>query len=179
MELITERLELRPVCFDDKESIFEYRSDSVTNKYQGWIPRSVEEVEAFIQNLSVEINQVETWFQLVIIEKESRKIIGDIGIHFIGMENSQVEIGCTISKAYQKMGYATEGLIAVIDFLFNNLGKHRVIASIDPANINSIRLMNALGFRKEAHFIESLFLNGKWVDDVVYAILKREWIQYT
>ncbi|WP_291862257.1 hypothetical protein [Marinilabilia sp.] len=25
--------------------------------------------------------------------------------------------------------------------------------------------------------IESLYLNGKWVDDVVYAILEREWRQ--
>jgi len=32
-----------------------------------------------------------------------------------------------------------------------------------------------LGFRKEAHFRESLLINGEWVDDLVYALLKDEW----
>jgi RimJ/RimL family protein N-acetyltransferase len=29
--------------------------------------------------------------------------------------------------------------------------------------------------RREAHLIESLWLKGEWVDDVIYAMLKREW----
>ena len=28
---------------------------------------------------------------------------------------------------------------------------------------------------KEAHFIESLYINGKWVDDLIYALLEKEW----
>jgi len=36
-------------------------------------------------------------------------------------------------------------------------------------------LVERLGFRKEAHFVESLFFHGKWVDDLVYAILAKEW----
>jgi len=33
-----------------------------------------------------------------------------------------------------------------------------------------------LNFRKEAHFKESLLINGEWVDDIIYAILKKECI---
>ncbi|MCH2196363.1 GNAT family protein [Kordia sp.] len=32
-----------------------------------------------------------------------------------------------------------------------------------------------MNFRKEAHFKQSLFIKGTWVDDVVYAVLKSEW----
>jgi len=59
--------------------------------------------------------------------------------------------------------------------LINTLKKHRIVTSIDPLNINSIKLVERLGFRKEAHFIESIYSNGKWVDDVVFALLSREW----
>jgi RimJ/RimL family protein N-acetyltransferase len=55
------------------------------------------------------------------------------------------------------------------------LKKHRIITSIDPENTNSIKLVERIGFRKEAHFIESLFINGKWVDDIVYAITRKDW----
>jgi len=63
----------------------------------------------------------------------------------------------------------------VIDYVFGELKKHRISASVDPNNIKSIRLLEQIGFRKEAHFIESLLLNGQWVDDVIYALLAREW----
>jgi len=175
MVLKTDRLYIRPVSKDDKESIFEYRSDSETNKYQGWIPDTIEDVEVFIGKLSNEINIPGTWFQFVIIVQESNTLIGDLGVHFIDAENKQVEVGCTLNKIYHGKGYATESLRKLIDYLINTLKKHRIVTSIDPLNINSIKLVERLGFRKEAHFIESIYSNGKWVDDVVFALLSREW----
>jgi RimJ/RimL family protein N-acetyltransferase len=73
------------------------------------------------------------------------------------------------------MGYATESVARVIEYLFNDLNKHRIITSIDPANENSVRLVQRIGFRKEAHFVESLFINGKWVDDLIYAMIEKDW----
>ncbi len=177
MKLITERLELRPVTMDDKASIFAYRSDAETNKYQGWIPKNHKDVEEFIGKVSSIPDQPDSWFQLVIIEKKTKKLIGDLGIHFLDSDNKQVEIGCTLNKDYHGKGYATEVLKKVIDYLFNDLNKHRIITSIDPSNSASIRLVERLGFRKEAHFIKSLYLNGKWVDDMVFALLEKEWKQ--
>jgi len=55
------------------------------------------------------------------------------------------------------------------------LNKHRIIASIDPDDKNSIRLVERIGFRKEAHFVESLLINGKWVDDLIYALIEKDW----
>jgi ribosomal-protein-alanine N-acetyltransferase len=175
MKIGTKRLFLRPISHTDKELIFEYRSDKETNKYQSWIPETIHDVETFIENVASQINEPETWFQFVIVEKESEKIIGDVGMHFFGEENLQVEIGCTLNKLFQSKGYATEATESVIDYLFNDLKKHRIVTSIDPENTNSIKLVERIGFRKEAHFIESLFNNGKWVDDLVYAITKRNW----
>ena len=173
--LETERLRIRPITPEDKYEIFGYRRDKETNQYQGWIPETIEEVEAFIGKVSTQINVPGTWFQLVMIEKETQKIVGDIGIHFIDSENQQAEIGCTINKEYQNRGFATESVKAVIDYLFNPLKKHRIIASIDPDNKNSIRLVERIGFRKEAHFIQSVWINGKWADDLIYALLEKEW----
>ncbi|NJK96022.1 MAG: GNAT family N-acetyltransferase [Bacteroidales bacterium] len=179
MEFKTERIYIRPVCMDDKESMFRYRSDSDTNKYLSLIPQSVEDVAAFINATSSEMNVPGTWYQFVIIEQTSNLLIGDIGLHFLksDAENKQVEIGYTLSKDFRGKGYATEALKIIIDFLVYTLNKHRIIASIDPVNIDSIKLVERLGFRKEAHFVESIFFHGKWVDDLVYAILAKEWKQ--
>lgn len=171
----TQRTTLRPISPEDNQQVFCYRSDSETNKYQGWIPKSINEVDEFIARNPTQFNKPDSWFQLVIIEKDTEIIIGDIGIHFLGTDNFQCEIGCTLSKDYQGKGFASETLKSVIDYLFDGLDKHRIVTSIDPMNISSINLVEKLGFRKEAHFKESLLINGQWVDDIVYAILKKEW----
>jgi len=100
-------------------------------------------------------------------------------VHFIGKEGHQCELGCTLSKKQQGKGFATEAMKITIDYLFNTLNKHRITASVDPENENSIRLLERLNFRKEAHLKESLLINGKWVDDVQFALLKSEWKRLT
>jgi len=176
LELATQRLFLRPVQAADVPALFDYRSDAETNQYQGWIPQTLDETLDFVQNkVSPIINQVDTWFQLVIIEQSTNRVIGDMGIHFIDEENQQVEIGCTLRKDCHGKGYATEALKLTITYLFDELAKHRIVTSIDPQNLASIALVERLGFRKEAHFRESIYLKGQWVDDLVYAVLNREW----
>lgn len=171
----TERTLLRPIAQTDCEAVFAYRSDKVSNRYQGWIPETLDEVKAFIDKNPKAFNTPNTWFQLVIMDRASDLLIGDIGIHFI--DEHQCELGCTVSKVFQGKGFATEALSGVISYLFNKLKKHRITTSIDPQNINSIHLMQHLGFRKEGHFKQSIFINDSWVDDVVFAILNSEWTE--
>ena len=170
----TNRMILRPIAIEDCELVFNYRSDKEANLYQSWIPNSIVEVRSFISKNPTQINIPDTWFQLVIIRKQDNQVIGDIGLHFLN-DNHQAEIGITLSKHSQNQGYATEALRSVLSYLFSDLKKHRIIASIDPNNVSSMRLMNRLGFRNEAHFRESYFHNGKWADDVIFAMLRSEY----
>ena len=101
-------------------------------------------------------------------------LIGDIGIHFLE-DDAQAEIGYTISPDYQGQGYGTEAVSAVISYLFTGLRKHRIIASVDPRNTRSVKLLDRLGMRREAHFVKSIVIDGKWCDDCVYAVLREEW----
>jgi len=178
IQILTHRLTIRPVNIGDSEMIFKYRSDKLTNQYQGWIPETISDVHDFIKNrIATHINLPNTWFQMVLLKNENNEIIGDIGLHFLDSGGYQVEMGCTIDRSHQNKGYATEALRAIIHYLFNQLNKHRIICSIDPRNENSIKLVERLGFRKEGHFIKSLFINNEWVDDLIYAILKEEWLK--
>lgn len=175
MRIDSERLAIRPIMPEDSRAIFGYRSDKETNKYQGWIPDSLAEVDEFIAKNPNTFNLPESWFQLVMTDKIAKAVIGDIGVHFFGAEHLQVELGCTIKKEFQQQGYAKEGLKTVIAALFRQYHKHRIMASVAPENKASMQLLTSLGFRKEAHFVKSYFHNGQWEDDVVFAILAEEW----
>ena len=132
--------------------------------------------ENFIaENIAQTPNIPDTWYQLGIVKKDTNELIGDIGIHFIGYENNQVEIGYTLDPEYQRKGYATEVVKSLIDYLFFTLKKHRVSASLDPVNVKSIALLERVGMRKEALFKKSLWIKGQWEDDLIYGILEEEW----
>lgn len=176
MQLYTERLVLRDITIEDQQDIFDYRSDAEANRFQGWIPETLEEVENFILRNTKEFNQPESWYQLLITDKETKTVIGDIGVHFTGDENAQVELGITLNTSFQGKGYASEALKGIISHLFDDLHKHRITASVDPDNTASILLMERIGLRKEGHFVKSLFWKNKWVDDVIYAVLREEWL---
>ncbi len=175
-ELFSKRIKLRLIEIHDKEAIYAYRSQRNINKYQLWKPTSLEEVERFITSGIVrEPNLPNTWLQLAIILLETNELIGDLGIHFLPNEPDQVEIGITIGQQYQQKGYATEALAILFDYLFRKLKKHRIIASVDPENIACIQLLEKMKMSKEAHFRKSLFVDGAWNDDIIFAILEAEY----
>lgn len=171
----TGRLKIRLAIPDDAEAVYAYRSDAFENRYQGWFPESVEEVRNYLREMPHTLEIADICFQFAIILSKENRLIGDLGIVFTNHENRQAEIGCTLHKDFQGNGYATEALHAMVDFLFMRLGKHRVIASVDPRNRASVQLIERLGFRKEAHFKESYYLHGEWADDLIYALLGSEW----
>lgn len=169
----TDRLLIRIPEMKDKEDFFEYRSMPEIYQYQSWKPKRISEIEEFInKNVTVNPNTEHTWLQLAVCLKEGQ-MIGDIGIHFL--EENQIEIGYTLSPKYQGKGYALEAVKAVINYSFSEWKKHRITASVDPDNIHSVKLLERIGFKKEAHFIKSFRMDDQWYDDCIYAILRDEW----
>jgi RimJ/RimL family protein N-acetyltransferase len=161
---------------EESEAMFAYRSLDDIRRYQNWEPSGVDEIRTFIKDQSpLEMDTPGTWFQLGIFLRASNTLAGDCGFRFPPEETQQAEIGISLSPAYQGKGYATEVLCRCLDFLFDDLDKHRVFASVDPENTKSIHLLERIGMRKEAHFHESLWFKGRWADDIVFAILEKEW----
>jgi RimJ/RimL family protein N-acetyltransferase len=139
-------------------------------------PDSIEQTRTFIDNTSsIEPDTPDTWFQLALTHRASDQLIGDCGIHFSSSEPWQAEVGITVARSHHRQGYASEAVHHLLQFLFTALGKHRIFASVDPRNSAAIALFSRVGMRKEGHFVESLWWKGEWVDDVVFAILDREW----
>ena len=58
---------------------------------------------------------------------------------------------------------------------FETLGLHRVIATCQPENTASWRVMEKLGMRREAHFRKGHYRGATWWDEYFYALLAKEW----
>lgn len=175
--LETERLIIRAFCDSDLDVFLAYRNDSEVAKYQGWgFPYSREKAVEFIAQMKI-ISPVAigAGYQAAIENKETGKLIGDL-FYLLGQgDYPQARIGYTLARAYWGKGYASEAVRRLLDFFFNELRVHRVVADCDTENMASVRLLERLGFRREAHFIKSFWMGNYWGDEYYYGILESEW----
>jgi RimJ/RimL family protein N-acetyltransferase len=157
-------------------TVFWYRSLPEVRRFQCWGTESIDEIELYVRRLdAITPGTPGEWYQLGIIQEPEGKLIGDCGFRVFEKEPQQAEIGITLSPKYHSHGYATEALYALLEYLFVRLGKHRVIGSVDPRNLKSVKLVQRVGMRQEASFMKSLWFKGEWVDDEIYAILDVDW----
>ena len=175
--ITSERLLIRPLTYADAKVIIRIRSIPEVSRYQGWEPKEEKEIHSLVDRMNdCGFLAPDQWFQFAITEKESKRLIGDCGIHPNASDRRQVEIGVTIDLQFQKRGYAREALHSLLDFLFKQTDTQRASASIDPRNEPSIQLFEKLRFRKEAHLVKSLWIKDEWVDDLIMAIQRKEWL---
>lgn len=169
------RLILRRFSTRDVEPFHRYRSSPDT-EFQSWENFQYHEAESFVREQSESVpGQPGTWFQFAIALAETDDLIGDCGLHTLLDEPRIVEIGFTLAAEHQGKGYATEAVTALLQYVFDTLGKHKGIAFVDVRNEKSIRLLERVGMRREGHLLENYMSKGQWVDEYQYSLLHSEW----
>ena len=168
MLIETDRLLLRNFIEDDFDDLYEYLSDSEVVAYEPYKPMSKTEVQ---DNLSWRITTDE---MIAVVDKKTGKMIGNV---YLGNKDcASKEIGYVFNKDFWGKGYAKEACIAVIQEAFAS-GIHRIYAECDPKNAASWKLLEKLGFVREAYFKQNVYFwtdeNGHpiWKDTYVYSLL--------
>lgn len=170
----SDRLLLRQLRLDDSRDLFHYFSlDEVTEYYDLESFKDVKQAEQLIQswNQRFESNQGIRWG--ITLNSESR-IIGTCGFHNWMKEHDKAEIGYELAPEYWRKGIMTEAIREILKFGFTNLGLNRIEAFIDPENISSRKLLAKVGFREEGLLKECFYEKNRFVDAVIFAILRKQ-----
>ena len=170
MQLETERLILRKYKETDFEDLFAYLSDAQVVAFEPYKPMSEDEVR---DNLAWRMSTEE---MLAIEEKATGRMIGNVYLGNRDFESK--ELGYVLNRNYWGKGYAAEACAAVIQAALST-GTHRIYAECDPMNTASWKLLERLGFVREAHFRQNVYFwtdrQGKpiWKDTYVYSLLAK------
>ncbi len=133
--------------------------------------------------------EVEQWFARVqepagyssrefIIETEDGTPIGRIFYEHLDVKNRRTEVGIQIGeKEYWEGGYGTDAMIAFLDYLFNELGLHRVYAHVQGYNTRAKRFDEKCGFIQEGVLRHHTFTRGEYHDDFAMGVLRDEFNQ--
>lgn len=169
----TERLLLRRITNDDANEILELRSNPETMKY---IPRPlVKNIEDALAHIAMIEEKIETNIGInwAITLKESPRLLGIIGFYRMQPENYRAEIGYMLLPDFHGKGIIPEAVNRLNRYGFDDLNLHSIEAVIDPENFASEKVLQKCGFVKEAHFKESEFYEGRFLDKVIYSLLDK------
>ena len=146
--IATERLRLRRSAPEDAETIARYRSDPIVGRYQGWGQTDAATVRAQVEEMATRApGEPGGWVQFTVEERESGRIVGDVGLSPADDEPGVIKIGYTIDPAFQGLGYATEAIRALVGYAFETLGAEVVRAHASAENAPSIRVAEKIGMR--------------------------------
>jgi RimJ/RimL family protein N-acetyltransferase len=175
--LTTARLTLRPFEMSDLDAYHDLLGREDVCRFLIWEPMNRDEARA---KLELRIRQTRIKSEgdailLAVVETATGRMIGELMLRLASSLSRQGEVGWSIHPDVQGRGLATEGATELLRLGFDQLGLHRIHAGADSRNTGSIRVMEKLGMRREALFVEAELFKGEWAGDVIYAILEDEW----
>lgn len=99
-------------------------------------------------------------------------IVGTVSFRSISQAYYKSAIlGYKIDRDYRRRGYARESIERGLVVMDNDLGLHRIEATVMPENIASINLLESIGFEREGLLKDKFKLNGKWEDHYLFAFI--------
>lgn len=175
--LATARLTLRPYESSDLKALHDLFGRADVSRYLNWEPMDIEQAGALLKRrlTQTSIGADGDGILLAAVETETGRMIGEFMLSLTSLASRQGEIGWSIHPDVQGRGLATEGAREMLRLGFEDLDLHRIVAECDPRNTASLKVMEHLGMRREAHFVEHEFLKGEWIGSVVSAILQADW----
>lgn len=172
----TERLVLRMATKEDLPTIAAYRDDPEVARYQDWpLPYTLDDAVAGFRRVADLAGPAVGRSVNVMIEHDGT-VVGDL---FVGIGEEQAGgavgyLGYTLATRHQGKGYAGEAASAMVDALFEHTPVHRIVATLDPENWASMRLLEQLGFTFEGLARRAEPIRGEWLDDMRFGLLRDE-----
>lgn len=168
----TLRLLLRKFQPEDAQAMFRnWAGDPEVCKYLSWGPHN--DVDTTLIRI---INWVKSYernnFYVWAIELKSKEMpIGSISVEISNDKSASCEVGYCIGKDYWSRGIMTEALLAVLHYLFYDIGYQEIQAKHDVLNIASGRVMQKAGMNfDKIEYRVGIRRDGTYYDCAVYKI---------
>lgn len=179
--LYTERLMLRSFVETDRQALLAILSDPETVRYMYHFGRPgvtpEEDTDRFLFEHAIPEWKREPirMREYAIIHSGTGELIGDVSLEIL--EEHKAEIGWILKKEYRHQGYVTEAGKCLLQFGFETLGIHKIIACCDERNVSSVQVMRRLGMIQISRTpcARPVKKDGIAGDEVVYGIDKAAW----
>lgn len=175
LTLETKRLILRRYRLEDAFDMFHnWASDSDVTRFLSWSPHKNIETTKEIIEIWMNQYQYDNIYNWGIQLKATGALIGGISVVALNEMHFSCEIGYCIGKQFWGNGITTEAFLAIIPFLFDEVGMNRISANHDTQNKASGRVMQKTGLFYEGTARQAKRRGDEFYDLATYAITKDQ-----
>lgn len=169
------RVRLRSLSPEDAKRTFGwYNEPEVVAPYDRFSVDTFEEFERSIREAPGDPTSLAPRYVVVLREGDDPiGLVGHYAPHPV-LETTDVWYVIGDRQARGK-GYATEAVGLLVGHLFHTIPFPRIGATVDVENVPSVKLLEALGFRREGVLRSALFHHARWHDIAVYGVTRLEW----
>lgn len=170
------RIFLRKATLKDAPLIAKWFNDKKNVYYMNPVVRCYHHTaKSIAQDMKNADPGYERW--LMICLKSNKKPIGHAGIDELDLYDKRGEIFFLIGdKEEQGKGYGKEALGLLLDHAFKKLKLHSLFATVTPTNKPSLKTIKKFGFKKVGVRREYNNYNGKFVDEILFDLLDRDFL---
>lgn len=114
-------------------------------------------------------------YAFFIFRNDDSRLVGGITLSNARRGVSQsISVGYWIGQPFARQGLMTSAVGAIVPFVLQTLGFHRLDAACLPSNRPSRRLLENCGFKYEGLARQYLRINGIWQDHLLFAVLDED-----
>lgn len=116
-------------------------------------------------------------YVLGIVVRNGDRLIGSVGLHGVHPVNRSATLGVMIGdKAYHGKGFGTEAVRLMVRYGFEELNLNRIALHVFAHNFRAIGCYQKAGFVHEGCLRQALYRSGQFVDEYLFAILRKDWL---
>ncbi len=105
-----------------------------------------------------------------------KKPVGGIGLHLqADIQCKNAELGYWLAEPFWNKGIITKAINQMVEYGFRTYSIERIFARPFGTNIASQRVLEKANFTLEGKFEKTLFKNGEYLDELIYAIRRKSY----
>jgi RimJ/RimL family protein N-acetyltransferase len=170
--LIGKKVYLRPLEEADAPACYTWMNDPEVRPTLARTGRPNTEAmtREWIRSLDLQREHV-----FAIVTREADVHVGNCGLHDISWVDGHATLGIVIGRTdHWGQGLGTEAVRLLCRHAFDDLNLHKVCLACYATNERGLRTYARVGFRIEGRRREQVFIEGRWVDDVLMGLLRGE-----
>ena len=173
MEIVTERLLLREITWNDLDDIHRLHSEPKVDEFNTLgIPKNLDETRELMRpDIEISKKDPQSKYTWRIILASTGDFIGLAGMTLSSDKFRLREIYYKLLTDHWGRGYATEVVRSLIVTGFERFKLHKVEAGVATDNERSIRVLEKVGMTREGLRRKILPIRGEWKDNYHYAIV--------
>ena len=167
---------IRPVREQDIRQFFQWQEEEP--HWERYTCRPIQLLHDYQVFFTRYLQEIESGRQVVFCVEEDGTVVGRMMAFDFNQRNASMEIGYYLCAQARHRDIGRRALAQWVEALFRwpHRELHKLYATTSAENFGSARILERCGFQQDGRLREHYLLDGRWVDQLYFSLLRTEWL---